>query len=325
MSKSKRIEELNNKNRHRLEEGKYNKGAFRYVGSHLKYFLITGVVLFLMQGTSSLNTVNARNGVSGVNLPTLIVITIATLVLLIALTGFKLKVNRAIGEKMADPELSISESSFLERWDAQLLKMGVKTTISQVIVGFIIGVILFIFFFGLGFIGALVMGSTRSLEGALGLAALYLVMFIIMVLVMSVVVTPFTLPVEMLYTFYGEDIGVFEAVKMSFSIGWNNYGKLFLLGLKVLGVTLLGFMMLLFGLIYTLPIAQYMVIETFTEIFGVKIVRGREEDVEIEDVEVEVVKENEDKKMKEVEEDGVELEDENGLEDEIELEDEELD
>lgn len=273
-----RIKEMNKQNRIRLEKGKYDKkGAFGFINSHLKYFLLVGVVAFITQGVFTLNTSVGEGSIT--NNPFLaIIISILSIILIVTLTGYSIHLKRSVAEKMSQPDLDLKDSSLniLNDNMKDMFKLGLNYSLSSMIIGIGIALIMVVFFLIVGIGGFFSIGvasSVSGLEGALGSFILFWIVFIIVALLTSFVISPFVSPLEMIYTYYGSEVGIFEAVKISLSVGWNNYGKLFVLGLKTVGLSFLGALMLGVGLIYTLPVAHYITFATFSDIFGVRIIR----------------------------------------------------
>lgn len=61
-----------------------------------------------------------------------------------------------------------------------------------------------------------------------------------------------------MYVIVDRDVGVMEAFRRSTELTSGNYGSCFLLGLALIGLTLLGFLALCVGMIFTIPLAGLM-------------------------------------------------------------------
>lgn len=75
--------------------------------------------------------------------------------------------------------------------------------------------------------------------------------------------------------YYGDEIGIWEAVTLSFQLGKQNYGLLLKTSLKVTGLNILGIMVFGIGMVYTSVIGILIEVDAVSSILGISLAEGK--------------------------------------------------
>lgn len=274
-----RIKELNQLNEGILQPyRKLSKSKTGIINNHLSYFLAVGLAYLVASFTSGVQTGGEESYLATNPLIDLVSL-VLTIVVIIGLTSWTLSLYRAVIEKTANKDLTLTKSSFIPDFKENFFKRGLKYCASSFIYGLIIGFVCGILI-GLTFpllMGGVMVGSMDNMGnitgGLFGIFASLLLMFALFA-GLAVLVSPFIYPMTTLYVYYGDDIGVFEAVKLSFKIGKDNYLKLLVTSLKVAGLNLLGLLAFGVGFIYTSVWGILIEVDVVSEILGVSLKDG---------------------------------------------------
>ena len=280
-----RIKELNEKNSHILQP--YKKLALsntKFINSNLGYYLGIGLAIFITSFTINFQAqgnTGADPQVSGIALLLMSILSMAVYFLIVSWT---INLYRSAIERTTNKDLSLTKSSFIPEFDGNFFKRGLKFFASTFIVGMIIGVVFAIialfavplFIGGSGIALGLAMES--SVGGIIGLGLGFILAFLVFFLLIAVVATllsPFIMPLTTLYVYYGDDLGVFEAIGISFKMGASNYWLLLKASIKRLLLQTLGLMLFGVGLIYTSVWAMFVEIDAVSSILGVTLAEGK--------------------------------------------------
>ena len=280
-----RIKELNEKNSHILQP--YKKLALsntKFINSNLGYYLGIGLAIFITSFTMNFQAqgnTGADPQVSGIALLLMSILSMAVYLLIVSWT---INLYRSAIERTTNKDLSLTKSSFIPEFDGNFFKRGLKFFASTFIIGMVVGVVIGIialftvplFIGGSGIALGLAMES--SVGGIIGLGLGIILAFLVFFLLIAVVATllsPFIMPLTTLYVYYGDDLGVFEAIGISFKMGASNYGLLLKASIKRLLLQTLGLMLFGVGLIYTSVWAMFVEIDAVSSILGVTLAEGK--------------------------------------------------
>lgn len=275
-----RIKELNRKNSHILQPyRRLELSKPKIINNSLGYFLLIGVALLGAGLVLDVpQTVTGTDPVITNALLSFIMSLISIFVMIVAIS-WTINVGRSVLEKIANKDIKLTESSFAPEFDEKFFKRGLKYIASTLILGFVGGLVLSIVITAIlaVIIGGAVTGFTvltETLFGGFVGFFLGIIIAFIAVLTLTAFINPFFLPMNSLYVFYGDDIGVIEAVTLTLKLGAKNYGKLLGVTFKTYGLSLLGLLFFGVGIVYTGVWAMLIELDAMGEILGVSLKEG---------------------------------------------------
>lgn len=271
-----RIQELNNLNKDKLRPyRKLTVSKTTIINNHLGYFLAIGLANLVLSLTLTLQT-NTSTGNTYQTSVLGLFASLLSLVLVVGLTSWTINLYRAILEKTTNKGLTLTKSSFIPELDSQFFTRGIKYLVTSFLAGLFIGLIVVIVMLPLGLftLGGSALFSGVVMDSLIGgffgfIAGFFLL--ILIGLIVGALLSPFILPINALYVFYGDDIGIFEALKLSFTIGRKNYGRLLGTTIKVGLLNVLGILLFGVGVIYTSVWGMLIELDVMSEILGVTL------------------------------------------------------
>lgn len=270
MSKGKysgRIEELNREHADVLQPYRQLTTSISgIISSSYGYFLSIGVALFIIYALGFTQQYGGSSvGVSSSFFSSFV--GLIALLLILLLSAWTISIRRATLEKIANKGLTLKESSFIPDFDKGFLKRGIKYVLASTIIGLVLAIGIFVFMVSLFGIGALfVRGLTASV--------LFFVFALVLLCILALLISPFVIPLQSLYVYYGDTIGIKESAQISISLGKEHYGKLFLVAVKTSLFNWLGLMLFGVGYIYTSVWGVLYEVNVVGEILNVSLKEG---------------------------------------------------
>lgn len=282
-----RINELNKKLGDKVVPyRKLERSKVSIVNENLWYFLAIGLAYTVVSGAIGFNSNSTTEVINTYPLVSLL-LSILSIVVLLGLVSWTINLCRAVIEKTANKGITLTKSSFIPDFNGNFFKRGGKYLVSTFLQGLIVGLVLIIpimiiTLLLVGVIGGLFLGATSpgELTGALifggffGIIVGFILYFLIAFLI-GLLISPFILPITTLYIYYGDDIGIWESVTLSFKLGKQNYGLLLKTSLKVTGLNILGLLMFGIGMVYTSVIGILIEVDTVSSILGISLAEGK--------------------------------------------------
>lgn len=256
------------------------------VNENLWHFLAIGIAYTVVSGAIGFNSSSTSEVINTYPLVSLL-LSILSLVVLLGLVSWTINLYRAVIEKTANKGITLTKSSFIPDFNGNFFKRGGKYTISTFLQGLVIGLVLFIpitiiTLLLVGVFGGLFLGASSPEEligllmfgGFFGIIAGFILYFLITFSI-AILISPFILPITTLYMYYGDEIGIWEAVTLSFQLGKQNYGLLLKTSLKVTGLNILGIMVFGIGMVYTSVIGILIEVDAVSSILGISLAEGK--------------------------------------------------
>lgn len=261
-----------------------SQGKQSIVNENLFYFILIGLghlVVTIITSSPSTDSV----GTVSVNPIVALGILVLSILIYIGISSWSVSLYRATSELVANKGIAILKTSFLPDFTKDFFILGLKYFVSSGILGVLVGLLLLVPLIIIGMVVGLALGSllVGSAEfgvagliygGALGvIGAVFVVLLAILALI--VFIMPLILPITTLYMYYGEHIGVLEAVGLSFKLGFKNYKLLLVTSFKVIGLNFLGLLAFGIGIVYTAPIGMLIEIDAVSSILGISLAEGK--------------------------------------------------
>ena len=270
MSKGKysgRIGELNREHADVLQPyRKLTTSISGIISSSYGYFLSIGVALFIIDALGFTQQYGGSSvGVSSISFTSFV--GVFALLLLVGLSAWTISIRRATLEKIANKRLTLKESSFIPDFDRGFFTRGIKYVLASTIMGVVMAVGVFVFI-------GVVLGIGGLLENSFTLMFLFFVFVLMLVFVLVLLISPFLLPLQSLYVYYGDTIGIKESVQISISLGKENYRKLLLAVVKMSLFNWAGLMLFGVGYIYTSVWGVLYEVNVVGEILNVSLKEG---------------------------------------------------
>ena len=282
-----RINELNKKLGDKVDPyRKLARSKVSIVNENLWHFLAIGLAYTVVSGTIGINSNSNTEVINTFPLVSLL-LSIISVVVSLGIVSWTINLYRAVIEKTANKGITLTKSSFIPDFNGNFFKRGGKYLVSTFLQGLIVGLVLIIpimiiTLLLVGVIGGLFLGATSpgDFTGALifgGYTVLFvgIILAMLIALVLGVLFSPFILPIATLYMYYGDEIGIWEAVTLSFKLGKQNYGLLLKTSLKVTGLNILGVMVFGIGMVYTSVIGILIEVDTVSSILGISLAEGK--------------------------------------------------
>lgn len=282
-----RINELNKKLGDKVVPyRKLARSKVSIVNENLWHFLAIGLAYTVVSGAIGINSNSTTEVINTYPLVSLL-LSILSIVVLLGLASWIINLYRALIEKTANKGITLTKSSFIPDFNGNFFKRGGKYLVSTFLYGLVVGLVLIIpimiiTLLLVGVIGGLFLGATSPEEligvtmfgGFFGIIAGF-ILYILITILIAILISPFLLPITTLYMYYGDEIGIWEAVTLSFKLGKQNYGLLLKTSLKVTGLNILGMMVFGIGMVYTSVIGILIEVDTISSILGISLAEGK--------------------------------------------------
>ena len=255
-----------------------NENLWHFLGIGLAYAVASGVLA--IQGNDGTTT----GSVSPIIALALLLVSV---LLIVGVSSWIINLYRAVIEKTANKDIKLTNSSFIPEFDGKFFSRGGKFLVTTLVYGLIVGLVLIIPIIIItslivGVFGGLFLGASSPEEligvsmigGFLGIIAGVILYYLIAFLI-GLLISPFLLPITTLYMYYGDEIGIWEAVTLSFKLGKQNYGLLLKTSLKVTGLNILGMLLFGVGIVYTSVVGILIEVDTVSSILGISLADGK--------------------------------------------------
>lgn len=282
-----RINELNKKLGDKVVPyRKLARSKVSIVNENLWHFLAIGLAYTVVSGAIGINSNSTTEVINTYPLVSLL-LSIVSVVVLLGLVSWIINLYRAVIEKTANKGITLTKSSFIPDFNGNFFKRGGKYLVSTFLYGLVVGLVLIIpimliTLLIVGVLGGVFLGASSPEEligvsmigGFLGIIAGFILYLLITILI-AILISPFLLPIATLYMYYGDEIGIWEAVTLSFKLGKQNYGLLLKTSLKVTGLNILGMLLFGVGVVYTSVIGILIEVDAVSSILGISLAEGK--------------------------------------------------
>ena len=263
-----RINELNKKLGDKVVPyRKLARSKVSIVNENLWHFLAIGLAYTAVSGVIGFDSSSTTEVLSTYPVGSLL-LSIVSIVVSLGLLSWTINLYRAVIEKTANKGITLTKSSFIPDFNGNFFKRGGKYFLSTYLYGIVIGLILIIPLLLVVLVSIGVFGDYTGLFVGI-------ILSVLIALVLGVLFSPFILPITTLYMYYGDEIGIWETVTLSFKLGKQNYGLLLKTSLKVMGLNILGAMVFGIGVVYTSVIGILIEVDTVSSILGISLAEGK--------------------------------------------------
>lgn len=277
MGQIRRIEELNADYADKLEPYRgLGHSKFSIVNQNFGYFLGIGVACSLLGIFNSGNYTYSTEG-TDVNAIFALLALAFVIFFAVAVSAWQINLYRAVVEKTANKNLKLTKSSFIPNLNKQFFARGGKFLASSIVFGLILGIIFGILIgVSIGILVATVGVSLTADSLSLGVFSFVfgIIAIIGLFLLLAVLVSPFMMALTPLYVYYGDSLGIGEAISLSFKLGIKNYWLFFKTAVKVTLFNALGILFFGVGFLYTSGWGILAEIDAVSSVLGVSLKEG---------------------------------------------------